>query len=156
MVTESYISSSPTVAVKRHAAIETRVPQPCAKMRAGVMTCRTPRCFAAKSTLARTLVTKIDALSLGWDGVSRSGSDAGVECVSLAKSIIRRPLGVSRPQSRRPCRTRQFAVAAARVCPPGGMNAAYADEGGAIVPPPGPYGAVVEPTYAPCLALSGT
>ena len=46
------------------------------------MTCRTPRCFAAKNTLARTLVTKIDALSLGWDGVSRSGSDADAEvCV---------------------------------------------------------------------------
>ena len=33
-------------------------------MRAGAMACRTPRCFAAKSTMARTLVAKIGTLSL--------------------------------------------------------------------------------------------
>ena len=79
MVGESCISSSPTVAVACHAAIETRVSQPCAMMRAGVMACRTPRYFAAKSTMARILVTKIGTLSLGGDGVSSSGSDAGTE-----------------------------------------------------------------------------
>ena len=37
----------------------------------------TTRCFFAKSTMARTWVTKIDAASLGGDGVS--SSDAGAE-----------------------------------------------------------------------------
>ena len=48
-------------------------------MRTSVMACRTPRCFFAKSTMARTWVTKIDAASLGADGVSSSGSGAGAE-----------------------------------------------------------------------------